>query len=195
MCWQLLKDCCEWSLCGLNDSPPLCHWGIWRGPHESSGVKKKKNRLEDRGKERQRVLIRLSKDMILKPWYWELESPWIHIWKTLILAPLTAGLAFTLTSRQLLLQISYGNFILTSCLLFSSLLALVLLVWGFKQRWAVFPPELGKRSELILDPSFHHFLKIKFSFFVVKVKESYIHYTWAGLQAAKGALKGCDLVP
>lgn len=75
-----------------------------------------KNLLEDRGKERQGVLIRLSTDMILKPWYWEPESPWIHISKTLILAPLTAGLAFTLTSRQQLLQISHGNFILlTSC--------------------------------------------------------------------------------
>lgn len=75
-----------------------------------------KNLLEDRGKERQGVLIRLSTDMILKPWYWELESPWIHISKTLILAPLTAGLAFTLTSWQLLQQISHGNIILlTSC--------------------------------------------------------------------------------
>lgn len=71
-----------------------------------------KNLLEDRGKEREGVLIRLSTDMILKPWYWEPESPWIHISKTLILAPLTAGLAFTLTSRQLLLQICHGNFIL-----------------------------------------------------------------------------------
>lgn len=53
---------------------------------------------------------------MLKPWYWESKSSWIHISKTLILAPLTAGLAFTSTSRQLLLQISHGNFILlTSC--------------------------------------------------------------------------------
>lgn len=63
-------------------------------------------------KRKARGIDRLSTDMILKPWYWKLESPWIHISKTLILAPLTAGLAFTLTSRQLLLQISHGNFIL-----------------------------------------------------------------------------------
>lgn len=93
---------------GLNDSSHRVIRGMQRGPLKALP----KNLLEDGGKEKQGVLICLSTDMILKPWYWEPESPWIHISKTLILAPLTAGLAFTLTSRQLLLQISHGNFIL-----------------------------------------------------------------------------------
>lgn len=94
--------------CGLKRSSHSVIRGIRRGPHESTA---KKIPLKTKEKERQGI-DRLSTDMILKPWYWELESPWIHISKTLILASLTAGLAFTLTSRQLLLQISHGNFIL-----------------------------------------------------------------------------------
>lgn len=143
-----------------------------------------RNLLEDRGKERQRVLICLSTDMILKPRYWERESPRIHISKTLILAPLTAGLAFTLTSRQLLLQISHGNFILLTIFfppppLFLAFFAGLWLLTGCPK----FPSELGVRGELIPDPGFHHFLKEKKKFLTLfscswSRKKSCIDYRW-----------------
>lgn len=108
-----LYSCRDWSPAAWMIAPTVS-LGAWR---ENPMKALPKNPLEDGGKRKARGIDRLSTDMILKPWYWELESPWIHISKTLILAPLTAGLAFTLTSRQLFQQISRGNFILlTICL-------------------------------------------------------------------------------
>lgn len=103
-----LYSCWDWSPAAWTIAPTVS-LGAWR---ENPMKALPKNPLEDGGKREARGIDRLSTDMILKPWYWELESPRIHISKTLIPAPLTAGLAFTLTSRQLLLQISRGNFIL-----------------------------------------------------------------------------------
>lgn len=138
--------------------------------------------LEDWRKEKQGLLILLSTDMILKPWYCELESPWILISKTLILAPLTAGLAFTLTSRQLLLKISHGNFILfTICFPPLSPRSLLQLLMGLQCILIQI-----RRGEGIPDPFiiFWHkkVLILLFSCWSWKenLKAARMHHGWAG---------------